>query len=186
MFDGFWSRVNEAGTTVVIHAGDSGVSSQGYAVDGFAATFSGGWKPSIKNFAIERAVHDWLLSLVLENHLKRFPNLRIASVENGAEFLPELFRRLRSIDKKMHGYFGDDPVEVFRRNVWINPFWEDDVHEVVQHMGAERVLFGSDWPHIECIPTPLDYRNEVKDLTAAEQRLILHDNVLELTQLRPA
>jgi predicted TIM-barrel fold metal-dependent hydrolase len=185
MFDPFWARVNEAGTTVVVHAGDSGVSSQGYAVDGFAATFSGGWQPTIKNFAIERAVHDWLLSLVLANHLKKYPNLRIASVENGAEFLPELFRRLRSIDKKTRGYFGDDPVEVFKRNVWINPFWEDDVHAVVEHMGAERVLFGSDWPHIEGIPSPLDYRNEVKDLTAAEQRLILHDNVLELTELRP-
>jgi predicted TIM-barrel fold metal-dependent hydrolase len=185
MFDPFWARVNEAGTTVVVHAGDSGVSSQGYAVDGFAATFSGGWKPTIKNFAIERAVHDWLLSLVLENHLKTYPNLRIASVENGAEFLPELFRRLRSIDKKMHGYFGDDPVEVFKRSVWINPFWEDDVNAVVEHMGADRVLFGSDWPHIEGIPSPLDYRNEVKDLSPDEQRLVLHDNVLELTELRP-
>jgi predicted TIM-barrel fold metal-dependent hydrolase len=186
MFDPFWARVNEAGITVVVHAGDSGQSSQGYAVDGFAATFSGGWKPTLKNFAIERAVHDWLLSLVLENHLKKYPNLRIASVENGAEFLPELFRRLRSVDKKAQGYFGEDPVEVFRRHVWVNPFWEDDVHAVVEHVGAERVLFGSDWPHIECIPTPLDYVNEVKDLTTAEQRLILHDNVLELTTLRPA
>ena len=30
-FDPFWARVNEAGITVVVHAGDSGYSSQGYA-----------------------------------------------------------------------------------------------------------------------------------------------------------
>ena len=23
--------------------------------------------------------------------------------------------------------FAEHPVEVFRRNVWVNPFWEDDV-----------------------------------------------------------
>ena len=39
MFDPFWARVDEAGITVVVHAGDSGLSSNGYAVDGFAANF---------------------------------------------------------------------------------------------------------------------------------------------------
>ena len=71
----------------------------------------------------------------------------------------------------MPGYFSDDPVEAFRRNIWINPFWEDDVHEVVELMGADRVIFGSDWPHIEGMPRPLDYVAELKafdDADAAE------------------
>jgi predicted TIM-barrel fold metal-dependent hydrolase len=185
MFDPFWARVDEAGVTVVVHAGDSGGSTDGYAVDGFAATFAGGWKPSLKNFAIERAVHDFLLSMVLEKHLAKFPNLRVASVENGAEFLPDLFRKLRSVDRKMRGWFGEDPVEVFRRHVWINPFWEDDLASVVSWMGADRVLFGSDWPHIEALPEPLDYLRDTKPLDAADRRRVLHDNVVELTAPRP-
>ena len=64
----------------------------------------------------------------------------------------------------MPGYFTEDPVETFRRNVWINPFWEDDVNEVVELMGADRVIFGSDWPHIEGMPQPLDYAVELKAL----------------------
>jgi predicted TIM-barrel fold metal-dependent hydrolase len=185
MFDPFWARVDEAGVTVVVHAGDSGVSSEGYAVDGFAATFRGGYKPSLKNFAIERAVHDFLLSMVLENQFRKFPNLRIASVENGAEFLPDLFRKLRSVDRKMRGWFADDPVEVFRRHIWINPFWEDDLASVVDWMGADRVLFGSDWPHIEGLPRPLDYLREAKVLAADDRRMVLHDNVRALTAPRP-
>src|SRR5439155_4823055 len=47
-FDPFWARVDEAGITVVVHAADSGYSSQGYAADGFAATFEGASKPTIK------------------------------------------------------------------------------------------------------------------------------------------
>jgi predicted TIM-barrel fold metal-dependent hydrolase len=185
MFDPVWARLDEAGVTVVVHAGDSGVSSDGYAVDGFAATFSGGWKPTLKNFAIEKAIHDFLLSMVLENHLVKFPNLRVASVENGAEFLPDLFRKLRSTEKKMRGWFAEDPVEIFRRQVWINPFWEDDLESVVDWVGADRVLFGSDWPHIEALPEPLDYLRETKRLDAGDRRKVLYDNAMELITPRP-
>jgi predicted TIM-barrel fold metal-dependent hydrolase len=184
-FHDFWQLANDAGITIVLHAGDSGVSSNGYAVDGFAANFKGGYRPSIKIFAIEQAIHEYLLSMVLENHLVRFPNLRIASVENGAEFLPDFFRKIASVARKSPGYFPDDPADIFREHVWINPFWEDDVHEVLHFMGADRVLFGSDWPHIEALPAPLDYLRELKDVDDADRRLIIHDNVVELTQLRP-
>jgi len=185
MFDGFWRLADDAGITVVVHAADSGVSSNGYAEDGFAATFTGGWKPSIKSFAIEQAIRDYLLSLIFENHLGRFPNLRIASVENGAQFLPDLLTKLRSTADKMPGYWKDDPVDTLRRHVWINPFWEDDVTVVAECMGTDRVIFGSDWPHVEGLPEPLDYVRELKGFDTDETRRILLDNVQELLTLRP-
>ena len=86
----------------------------------------------------------------------------------------------------MPGYWKNDPIETFRRQVWINPFWEDDVYQVVECMGADRVIFGSDWPHIEALPEPLDYIRELKDFDAADRRKILHDNVTELIALRPS
>ena len=184
-FDPFWARANEAGITVVVHAGDSGYSSQGYAKDGFAATFEGAGRPSIKVLAIERAAYDFLLSLAFDRLFERFPNLRVASVENGSEFLPDLFRKLGSQARKMPGYFTDHPADSFREHVWINPFWEDDVYEVLELMGANRVIFGSDWPHIEGMPKPLDYAAEVKELDDADQRLVLRDNALALNERRP-
>jgi predicted TIM-barrel fold metal-dependent hydrolase len=53
-------------------------------------------------------------------------------------------------------------------------------------MGADRVLFGSDWPHIEGLPQPLDYLVEAKVLDADQRRLVLHDNVQALTSPGPA
>lgn len=186
-FDPFWARVNEAGVTLVVHAGDSGPSSDGYAPDGFSASFTGaGFGPSIKSFAIERAVHDYLLSMVLANQFQRFPNLRVASIENGAEFIPDLFRKLRSQDKKMPGWFREDPISIFRRHTWINPFWEDDLASVVDWVGADRVIFGSDWPHIEALPQPLDYLTDAKVLAEEDQRLVLHANAVGLGTPRPA
>ncbi len=70
--------------------------------------------------------------------------------------------------------------------MWINPFWEDDLYQVVDIMGADRVIFGSDWPHIEALPEPLDYLREVKDLAADDRRKVLHDNARELLVPRPA
>jgi len=186
-FDPFWARLNEAGITLVVHAGDSGYSTNGYAEDGFGASFEGGgYAPNVKMLNIERAAYDWLLTITLARLFERFPNLRVASVENGSEFLPDLFRKLKSTVNKMPGYFKEDPSESFKRHVWINPFWEDDVHEVVEYMGPERVIFGSDWPHIEGMPQPLDFLAELEGFDDKSIRRIVRDNTRELTQLRPA
>jgi hypothetical protein len=185
-FDPFWARVNEAGIPVVIHAGDSGYSSHGYADDGFSSALSGGWGPSIKAFAIERAAGDFIITSVFAKLFERFPNLRMASVENGSGFLPDMVKKLSSTHHKMPGFFGTHPVETLRNHWWINPFWEDDAAEVVELMGADRVIFGSDWPHIEGMPEPLVYVDELKTFDDATKRRILRDNVLELNTPRPA
>ena len=185
-FDPFWARVAEAGITVVVHAGDSGYSTNGYAREGFSTDFSGAGKASIAMVSMERAIYDFLASLIFDRLFLRFPNLRVISVENGAEFLPDLFRKLRSVHRRIPGLFPEDPVETFRRHVWINPFWEDDVNEIVELMGADRVVFGSDWPHIEALPAPLDYLVELKEFDDATRQKILRHNAEELNTLRPA
>ncbi len=185
-FDPFWARVNEAGITTVVHAGDSGYTSNGYAQDGFAASFGEMRGPNVGVFKIERAAYDFLITLAFEKLFERFPNLRIASVENGSEFLPDLFRKLAQSAKKYPGWFQQDPAESFREHVWINPFWEDDVNEVIEYMGAERVIFGSDWPHIEGMPQPLDYLSELQQQDDATRQRVMRDNARELNQLRPA
>ena len=188
MFDPFWARVNEAGITVVAHAGDSGYGSNGYADDaGFSASFGQATRPQpVKMAMFDRPIEDFLAALVCDKLFDRHPNVRVASVENGSGFLRGLLKKLDITHTKMPGWFSELPSETFRKNIWINPFWEDDVHEVVELMGADRVIFGSDWPHIEGMPEPLDYADELKEFSPLVQRMIMHDNTAELTQLRPA
>ena len=45
MFDPFWARVNEAGITVVVHAGDAGLSSNGYAAGRLLGHLQGAGAP---------------------------------------------------------------------------------------------------------------------------------------------
>ncbi len=185
MFDPFWARVNEAGVTVVVHAGDSGYTAHGYARDGFTTDFGGVPQP-IRMLQLERPVEDWLSALICDNLFHRFPNLRVASVENGSKFLPGMFERLRVLARKMNGWFPEDPVETFRRHVWVNPFWEDHVDDVIDAVGVDRVIFGSDWPHIEALPEPLQYVAELTHLDPDAERAILLDNASALNVLQPA
>ena len=189
MFDPFWALANESGITVVAHAGDSGYTAHGYGDDsGFSAGFSQQSRPQPLRMAtmFDRPIEDFLGSLVCDKMFERFPNVRVASVENGSGFLRGLLKKLDNTAKKMPGWFHESPSETFRRQIWINPFWEDDVHEVVELMGSDRVIFGSDWPHIEGMPEPLDYIDELKEFSPEVQKLIMRDNVTELNTRRPA
>jgi predicted TIM-barrel fold metal-dependent hydrolase len=86
----------------------------------------------------------------------------------------------------MPGYFAEDPVDTFRRHVWINPFWEDDVEEIVDLMGDDRVIFGSDWPHVEGLPEPTDWVTELQKLPEPSVPKIMGANTTELNERRPA
>jgi predicted TIM-barrel fold metal-dependent hydrolase len=187
VFDPFWARVNEAGITVVAHAGDSGYVSQGYAEDAFAA-FGGthSRRPTVRLFNMERAAHDFLISAAFDRLFVRFPNVRLASVENGSAFVAGLLKKVEAQRQRMPEYFrGHDPVQEFKQHVWINPFWEDDPYEAIRLMGVDRVIFGSDWPHVEGMPQPLDYVPEIKELDPAGQRLVMRDNTDYLNIRRP-
>ncbi|HUL97929.1 MAG TPA: amidohydrolase family protein [Mycobacterium sp.] len=181
-FDGFWARVAEAGIVVVAHAGNSGYGTNGYpAGSGSVEALGGGARPSVAVYKLERAILDWLTALCFDRVFERFPGVRVASVENGAVYLHDLFRMLRSTRDRYPRWFQEDPAESFKQHVWINPFWEDRIDDVVEFMGVDRVIFGSDFPHMEGLEYPAQVLDEISHLSEADQRRIVHDNASELT-----
>ncbi len=186
MFDPFWSRVSEAGIVVIAHVGNSGYTANGYPDGGSVETLGGGSRPTQAVWKLERAICDWLTALCFDRVFERFPEVRVASVENGAAYLHDVFRMLASSKDRYKNWFQEDPIETFKQHVWINPFWEDDIDEVIDHMGVDRVLFGSDFPHIEGLEAPSDIFAEVGHLPEADQRRIVFENAAELTGVRSA
>ena len=55
------------------------------------------------------------------------------------------------------------PSEIFRRHFWVSPFPEEDIAGLTDQIGADHVLFGSDWPHAEGTPQPADYAKYLED-----------------------
>lgn len=185
-FDPFWARVHEAGITVVAHVGSTGYTANGYGGNSAIDALGGGRKPSVAGLIPERAIYDFLLTFAYDKMFERFPNLRIASVENGSGFLGDLFVKLEQSKHRMRWYYKEDPGELFRRNVWINPFWEDKIPDVIEHMGVDQVLYGSDWPHMEGMEQPRDILEELEGISLPDQEKFLHRNTAALSQLRSA
>jgi predicted TIM-barrel fold metal-dependent hydrolase len=184
--DPFWARIQEAGLLVALHASDSGYQRYLNTWEGQAGSEYVAFRP--QTFAAVsddgRAIQDALASAICHGMLTRFPDVRLLSVENGGSWVGHLVRNLEIAYKKMPNEFPEHPRDVFQRNVWVNPFWEDSVRGLVDLLGAERVCFGSDYPHPEGLDDPVGWREEVRDLPAADVERIMSTNLKAL--LTPA
>ena len=107
--------------------------------------------------------------------------MRVATVELGAGWVAQLVRRLRIAYGKMPQLFGRDPIESLREHVWVAPFYEDDICDLRDLIGADRILMGSDWPHPEGIAEPRQWIADFAVLEPAEQRRALRENLSELS-----
>lgn len=179
-FDPFWARVNEAGIFTVLHVSDSGYDR---IYRWWTAGGKGEWRPFEKDPFGEildwmgRAISDSLAALLCHGMFDRFPNVRVAALENGSAWLEPLMQRIADVHKKMPQDFKGDPLETFRRHVYVSPFYEDPMDKLVELIGADRILYGSDWPHPEGLGRPLDYLDDVAGLKPADVKKIMHGNL---------
>lgn len=191
-YDRVWGLVAEAGVPMVLHAGLSGVSHYGKlwrtSSGGDGGEGAGGFE-GFKHAAFplvafaDRSIADTLAAMVCHGLLERFPTLRVASIENGAMWVPDLLRNLNDAYGKMPFSFGVHPVEQFRRQVWISPYYEDDMVRLRDAVGIERLMFGSDFPHTEGLPDPIAFTKDIPEFDEAETKAVMLDNVQEFLGL---
>jgi predicted TIM-barrel fold metal-dependent hydrolase len=160
-FDPFWKRVQEAGVLVAMHSSDSGY-----------ARYAQEWEG--------RPVTDAVASWVCHGALFRFPELKLAVIENGSSWLVPLLNELADVYKKAPDGFLGDPVEAVRTRVHISPFWEDDLAELSSIVGVDRVLFGSDYPHPEGLPEPKGFFKYAEGMDEKRARDFMGDNARRL------
>ena len=179
--DPVWARLAEASVPVAFHLGDSGYNSLSGAWGG-AETFEPFREPDILGRVIisDRAIHDTMASLVVHGVFTRHPALRVASIENGSDWVHGLIKRLRKQANQTPWVFADDPLETIRQHIWITPYYEEDIRHLADTVGVERVLFGSDWPHGEGLADPLSFTDELSAFSPDELWRIMHDNCAEL------
>jgi len=179
-FDPFWQACITADIPVAMHASDSGY-----------AEMLNIWEPgdeflpfrptAFRMVAMgKRPIEDAMTALVCHGALSRNPELRVLSIENGADWLPHLFRGLKGVYRKMPHSFLEDPIEAFKRCVYVSPFWEERFSELAKLVGTERVVFGSDWPHPEGLKDPLSFVDELSDLPQSDVEKIMGGNMMKL------
>ncbi len=128
----------------------------------------------------DRAIHDTMASMIVHGVFTRHPKLKAVSIENGSYFVHRLIKRLKKAANTQPQYFPEDPVEQLRNNVWIAPYYEDDLPELARVIGVDKILFGSDWPHGEGLASPVSFTAELKGFSESDIRKIMRDNALDL------
>jgi predicted TIM-barrel fold metal-dependent hydrolase len=178
--DQVWARLAEASIPVAFHLGDSGYNAF-TAMWGGSATFEAFTNTSILSRVLvsDRAIHDTIASMVIDGVFVRHPTLRVASIENGSDWVALLVKRLKKQANQTPWAFTEDPVEQIRRNVWVTPYYEENLRALADLIGVDRILFGSDWPHGEGLAEPLDFAKELDGFDQIAVRKIMRDNALE-------
>ena len=187
-FDPFWARCEEAGVNVVYHIGRTPFSEM-YNPPWGLRPHPPSHRHSLMEWALsftERPVVDTLTALIADNLFGRFPSLRILSVEYGSSWVAPLLHKLDHLARlysKDMWRFGTPPLkpsDTFRQNVWVAPFFEDDVVGLARLIGSGHVLSGSDYPHPEGLLWPREFADELDGLDDADVRLIMRDNLAGL------
>jgi predicted TIM-barrel fold metal-dependent hydrolase len=186
-FDPFWQRVTELDITVGMHASDDGLTRY-YNLwegkpDGEHLPFQG-FSPFLDIMHTQgRGIFDTVASLLGHGLLSRFPSLRILPVENGAAWVRPLVDALGKSYAKNPTMWVEDPLMVFKRNIWIHPFHEEDPRGLINLVGVDRVVFGSDFPHIEGMSDPLSYVDELAGLPHEDIARVMGGNLAEVMKL---
>ena len=139
-----------------------------------------------------------LWQLIFGGVFERFPELRVAFTEQGADWIPAMLDRL---DEQYHSPFergitdklSFSPPGYWNRNCYVGAsFMSRAECDVRDRIGVDRMMWGADYPHIEGTwPHSLDaLREAVNGCTPEEVRLMTSETAagvygFDLARLQP-
>jgi uncharacterized protein len=121
----------------------------------------------------------FLLDLLLSGVLVRYPTLKFASVESGLGWVPFVLEAADYHFKKARNELRDHPwgdllpSDLFRRQVYVNFWFEHLQPSLVEAVGVDNILFETDFPHRTCL------EKEDVDQVLAEMYANLQPDVCE-------
>jgi predicted TIM-barrel fold metal-dependent hydrolase len=192
IYDGFWARANEAKLAIAHHVGEAGYNEMMSSHWGEQPNPSSHSQSAFQwtNFYGDRPIMDTVSALILHNLFGRFPDVKLVSVENGSLWVPYLMKvmdKMKGMGRHgpwLGGRVRGRPSEILKQHVWVNPYHEEDHVELAELIGADHVVYGSDYPHPECVPHPEEWLIDIQGkFSPGDLRLILRDNARRLVGL---
>lgn len=186
-YDPLWNMMNEAGVLISFHVADAT----------FLHDLVRQWgEEPLQNRRKGQSAWQWMFtfseipvmmtmaSFIYANFFERFPNIRMVSVENGAEWVPRFVHKLDKMRGMAragywsHGQMKERPSAVWNRHCFAVAYPEDNVKKIIADLGcADSILMGSDYPHPEGVSTPRDFVDEsLGGLTMREAEMVMYAN----------
>lgn len=120
------------------------------------------------------------MTMVADGLFDRFPRLKVLCVEAGCGWAPYIMDRMDEKYELLGWTFPTKlkPSDYFRRNIWVVAEPEErTIGAVMDLLGEDRVLWGSDFPHIDStLEAPRLIRESVAALSPERQRKLLGGN----------
>jgi predicted TIM-barrel fold metal-dependent hydrolase len=187
-YDPFWAKVQEAGILVGMHSSDDGYTRFTNEWDGIV----GEMKPFVKSTKFAelarseyRSIRDAVYSIIGHGLATRFPDIRFMPVENGSQFLPTAIKQFKKLYDRDPSGWDEDPLVALKRSIIVHPFFEEDVVGVVDLIGPDNVVFGSDYPHPEGLADPTSFIEEIAELPEVDKAKIMGGNLSKLMKVDP-
>jgi predicted TIM-barrel fold metal-dependent hydrolase len=187
-YDPFWKRVQESGVLVGMHASDDGYTRFTNEWDGNTAEHL----PFVKrtNFAElvhseYRSIRDAIYSIIGHGLATRFPDIRFMPIENGSQWIPTAIKQFKKLYEHAPDNWDENPLVALKRSIIIHPFFEEDVIGIVEQVGADSVVFGSDYPHPEGMADPTTFVDDIKELSDEDKAKIMGGNLSRLMGYDP-
>ena len=183
-FDPFWKAAEERQLPVAFHVIVRDEQTTDYVVpkDGGGISFG------LLNFAfLAIDVMGAFTELMSAGVLERFPNLRVAVLESGANWISAWLDRLDhkyDVIKKTCR-LTMKPSDYFRRQCLVAADPDESMTAaIVQHIGPDYFIWSSDYPHIDASMGVVDeIRNRLSVLSDSDQKKVLGENAARFYNL---
>ena len=160
-----WELLEATGTPVLTHIGGGGNPVQrGFHDNGMRVTdfLGGGENTRSKDFlAIHQRSEVFWGAMILDGILERFPDLRGASIEEGALWVIPWLMRIDAAPnafRKTEPFLSELPLkpsEYAHRQLRFTPFPTEPAGWIIEQGGDDLFMFSSDYPHPEGTRDPI-------------------------------
>jgi len=152
--------LEEAGVPITLHIGSGAKLSKSYRNTGVKRELAAGSMnvetTSPKDLPVlHHSIERWLMCMIYDGVLERFPKLKIGLVELGSNWLPACLANL-DIGAEQLGKFdlglkklSLKPSEYMQRQVRATPLHFENAGWVMRNVGKDMLMFNTDYPHPE-------------------------------------
>ena len=190
--DPFWRKLSEEGIPFLMHVGGSPLQlDKSWSENGKPPSkdwMGGGENVRAKDMVVMHQGPETFVSMmVLDGVFERHPELKGASVELGAGWVPEMLQRLdyvvktwSRVDKNL-SEIKRKPSEQLIEQMAFTPFHHEDVGMLMDASHLELYLFSSDYPHVEGTSDPIGrFERFLVDRDEHTKNLFYSENFLKI------
>lgn len=189
-----WRRFEEAKVPFVIHVAVNGeyqAVSPSFRNNGHAPLPAAGDAPAgaLGFIGLKNSAELFLTAMIFDGVFERHPGLKCISMEHGAVWVPSWLRSIdmagRTFRKLQPNVLSVRPSEYVHRQIKFSPFAGEPLGWIIENVGTDLLVFGSDYPHPEGTSSPIErFEASMEGCDESAFTSFYYDNMKDVMGLR--